>query len=170
MIESIWVDSDSLPKSLRPIILRLGLRINVPVIFVADRELPDVKQFIAEDTHRIRVESGDKTLKSIYKMIVVQSGENSADNYIVEHVNDNSFCITHDIPLASRLLEKNAFVIDDRGNTYTAENIKVKLMDRAVNTELRSWGVFAEQQSKQNQKSVKEFSDNLDREINKLLR
>lgn len=168
MISSIWVDSDSIPKSLRTIILRLGIRIDKPVYFVADRELADVKQFIAEDTHRVRTENEDKSLKSKISMVIVNTGENSADDYIVNNIDSGSFCITHDIPLASRLLEKNAFVIDDRGNTYTSDNIKAKLMDREVNSELRTWGVFAEQQKKQDRTSVKEFADNLDREINRL--
>lgn len=167
MIDSIYVDADSLPVSLRTIVLRLGTRIDVPVIFVADRSLPDVKQFIADDTHRVRVSENNPLLRSKTEMIVVTTGENSADNYIVDHATESSFCITHDIPLASRLLEKKATVIDDRGNTFNDDNIRIKLLDREVNSEMRSWGVFAEQQKKQ--KSNKDFADNLDKEIKKHL-
>jgi len=41
------------------------------------------------------------------------------------------------------------------------------LLDRNINSELRSWGVFADQQKKQNAQSVKSFADNLDKEIKK---
>lgn len=166
----IWVDSDSVPKNLRTIILKAAVRLSAAAYFVADRELPDVKQFIAEDTHRLRVAIGDNTIKSPVKMIVVQSGENSADDYIVENVLPSSLCITHDIPLADRLLKKKCIVIDDRGGQYTAEDIKSRLADRAVNAELRTWGVFAEAQKKQKPSDVKAFADKFDTVINRLMK
>lgn len=168
MVRDIWVDADSLPKDLRSIVIKLAVRLEVPLYFVADRNLPDVSGFIAQDTGRIRAESGDRTLKSNVKMVVVQSGENSADDYIVQQAGQGSLCITHDIPLAERLLEKNCTVIDDRGGSYTKENIKALLADRSVNAELRSWGVFAEQQSRHTKTGTKNFADNLDRTVTKM--
>lgn len=125
--------------------------------------------FICQDTGRLRSETGDRSLKSKIKMVVVQSGENSADDYMVLNAQEGSLCITHDIPLAERLLEKNCTVIDDRGGTYTQENIKALLADRSVNAELRSWGVFAEQQSRHTKTGTKNFADNLDRTVTKML-
>lgn len=166
----IWVDSDSVPKNLRTIILKAAVRINTAAYFVADRQLPDVKQFIADDTHRVRAESGDISLKSKIKMIVVQSGENSADDYIVQNALPGSLCITHDIPLASRLLETGCTVLDDRGGQYTQDDIQSRLSDRAVNAELRFWGVFAVAQKKQKPSDVKAFADLFDCIINRLLK
>ncbi|MCR4676919.1 MAG: DUF188 domain-containing protein, partial [Sphaerochaetaceae bacterium] len=143
MIRDIWVDADSLPKDLRPIVIRLSQRLEVPLYFVADRSLPDVAGFICTDTARVRKEQNDSTLKSNVKMITVKTGENSADDYMVDHAQENSLCVTHDIPLAARLLEKHCTVIDDRGGSYTEENIRSLLADRSVNAELRIWGVFA---------------------------
>ncbi|MCR5761130.1 MAG: DUF188 domain-containing protein [Sphaerochaetaceae bacterium] len=168
MLRDIWVDADSLPKDLRPVVIRLSQRLEVPLYFTADRSLPDVAGFICTDTDRIRKENNDSTLKSNVKMVVVKTGENSADNYIAEHAQEGSLCITHDIPLAARLLEKNCTVIDDRGGTYTSDNIKALLADRSVNAELRSWGVFSEQQSKHSKTSTKNFADNLDRTATKM--
>ena len=162
MIFEIWVDADSIPESLRKIILKAAVRLGTAAYFVADRELPDVKQFIAEDTHRIRVEKSDNNLKSAIKMITVPSGENSADNYIVQNIPETSLCVTHDIPLAARLLEKKCYVIDDRGGEYSSETIKTRLGDRLVNAELRSWGIFTDLQKKSTQKDVKMFADKLD--------
>ena len=54
MVLEIWVDSDSVPKNLRLILLRLGLRLNCPTFFVADRSLPDVVSFIKEHTTQLR--------------------------------------------------------------------------------------------------------------------
>lgn len=166
----IWVDADSVPKNIRPVILKAAVRINTAAYFVADRELADVKQFIADDTHRIRTENNDRSLKSSIHMVVVQSRQNSADDRIVENAPVSSLCITHDIPLAARLLEKGCRVINDRGDTYTSENIKSMLKDREVNSALREMGVFAEQQSKQGNSNLKLFSDNFDRTVTAMLK
>lgn len=163
-----WIDADSIPKSLRPIILKAAVRKNAAAVFVADRELKDVKQFIADDTFRVRQEAGDKSIKSKISMVVVTTGANSADDYIVENAQEGSLCITHDIPLASRLLEKGCIVIDDRGGTYNSDNIKALLKNREVNSTLREYGVFAEQQTKSSaSSSVKAFADNLDKTLSK---
>jgi len=169
----IWIDADSLPKNLRPIILRAGKRINCKVVFTADRTLSDVTQFIAEDTASLRQESGlegeeRKKIKSKISMVVVESGENSADDFMVFNAPVQSLCVTHDIPLASRLLEKGCVVIDDRGRDFTKENIRQLLSERAVNNELRSWGVFSEQQKKMNSSDTKAFADNFDRKLRTL--
>jgi len=166
----IWVDSDSIPNNLKPIILKAAVRINAAAVFVADRDLKDVRQFISEDTCRIRKENNDRSLKSKISMVVVQSGQDSADNYIVENSKEGSLCITHDIPLAARLLEKKCHVIDDRGMTYSPENINALLSERNVNSQLREMGVFASQQSKQGKENTKLFSDNFDRTLTLLLK
>lgn len=166
---TFFIDADSLPKSLRPIILKAAVRTGAAAYFVADRPLKDVQTFIADDTHRLRSATNDMTQKSKIQMIVVTSGQDSADNYIVENCLPGSLCITHDIPLAFRLLEKKCFVIDDRGGTYDEDNIKSLLKDRDVNSTLREYGIFAEQQSKVSElSSIKQFADNFDRLITKL--
>lgn len=170
MIFEIWVDSDSIPNNLKGIILKAAVRLGTAAVFVADRELPDVKQFIAEDTFRVRSENNDRSLKSKIRMIVVKTGANSADDYIVENAPEGSLCITHDIPLASRLLEKGCKVIDDRGLTFSSSNINSLLGDREVNSVLREMGVFAQQQTKQGKSNVKAFSDNFDRTISVMLK
>ena len=180
MIE-IWIDADSLPKNLRAIVLKAAQRTGCKTVFCADRSLPDVVDFIANDTARLRKElppqilnepdykTIKKNVKSGISMSVVQSGENSADDYIVENAVSNSLCITHDIPLASRLLEKGCTVIDDRGRNYTKDNIRMLLSERAVNNELRSWGVFSEQQKRLTSSDTKAFADNFDRQLRILL-
>lgn len=166
----IWVDADSIPKALRPIILRACVRTGAKAVFAADRSLADVVQFIADDTAQKRAASGlegedRRKIKSKISMCVVKTGENSADDFIVENASKEALCITHDIPLASRLLEKGCVVIDDRGRDYSKDNIRQLLSDRAVNNELRNWGVFAEQQKKMTGADTKAFADNLDRKI-----
>ena len=176
---NIWVDADSVPVKLRQMILKAASRTSAPCFFVADRELSDVKSFIAEDTFALREKARQagqpdaseiRRIKSRISMVVVAYGENSADDYIVEQASESSLCITHDIPLASRLLEKGCTVIDDRGSEYTASDIRARLGDRLVNQELRSWGVFSEQQAKMGQGVQKAFADNLDRTITRMMK
>ena len=176
---NIWVDADSVPVKLRQMILKAATRTSARCFFVADRELPDVKAYIAEDTFSLREKARQngqtdaveiRRIRSQISMVVVSSGENSADDYIVEQASPESLCITHDIPLASRLLEKGCTVIDDRGAEYTQDDIRARLGDRLVNQELRSWGVFSEQQAKMGQGVQKAFADNLDRTITRMTR
>ena len=175
----IWVDADSVPVKLRQMILKAASRISARCFFVADRELPDVKTYIADDTFALREKARQagqtdaaelRSIRSAISMVVVSSGENSADDYIVSQVSEASLCITHDIPLAARLLEKGCTVIDDRGSEYTAADIKARLGDRLVNQELRSWGVFSEQQTRMGQGVQKAFADRLDRTITRMMK
>lgn len=177
MLFEIWVDADSVPKGLRTIILRAAARLGLSCSFVADRSLPDVVQYIADDTFALRQKArGEgvcdpdviKAVRSRIRMVVVQSGSDSADDHIVQSAKPKSLCITHDIPLASRLLEKGCFVIDDRGSEYTSDDIRARLGDRLVNRELRSWGVFAEQQGRMDASNQKSFADNFDRMLTRL--
>ncbi len=173
----IWVDADSVPTNLRQIILRAAGRLDLACHFVADRELADVKRFAADDTFARRQkarEEGEadqerlRAIRSRVRMVVVPSGANSADDHVVENAKQGDLCITHDIPLASRLLDKGCTVIDDRGHEFTEDEIRVKLSERLVNQELRSWGVYAEQQSRMGSSNQKSFSDMLDRALTRL--
>ena len=178
MVFDIWVDADSVPKNLRQMILKASSRIGARCFFVADRELADVKSYIADDTFSLRQKAREngqtdtveiRKIRSTIAMIVVPSSENSADDYMVDNASEVSLGITHDIPLASRLLERGCTVIDDRGSEYTASDIKVRLGDRLVNQELRSWGVFSEQQGRMGQSVQKAFADSLDRTITRMM-
>ena len=173
----IWVDADSVPQDFRQIVLKAASRLKAACFFVADRSLPDVKRFIADDTYSLRQaaraagetdELSVRAIRSAVSMVVVESGADSADDYIVSNARPGSLCITHDIPLAARLLEKGCTVLDDRGGEYTAADIRSRLSDRLVNRELRSWGVFEQQQGRMGMQVRKAFADNLDRIITRL--
>lgn len=175
----LWIDADSIPKSLRSIILKAAVRTGLPTYFVADRELPDVRSFIQNDTCRLRQALKEKgvedrleirSCRSGIHMVVVESGQNSADDYMVQNSKPGSLCITHDIPLAARMLEKGCCAIDDRGESYTKDDIDARLGDRLVNQTLREMGVFAEQQSRMKGSSQKSFADNFDRTLASMLK
>ena len=173
----LYVDADSLPKTHREIIIRRILKDKLEAVFVADRPLSDVKAAIERDTAERRApyrgvldKEELKKIKSGISMVVVESGINSADDELVRIAISSSIAITHDIPLASRLLEKNLLVIDDRGREFSKDNIKELLSLREINSDFREMGVCYEKSARFTQKSVNEFSNSFDRVLQKLMR
>lgn len=166
---SLWIDSDSLPTKHRQIIIKRIIKEQINTCFVADRQLSDVLAAAEEDVVTKRKPLRDKLskeelrqIKSVLSMVVVNSGPDSADDYIVNNSNIGSFCITHDIPLAARLVEKGLTVIDDRGTTYTKENIKERLSIRDTMTTLREMGINTDKQTPFDQKTLNKFANSFD--------
>ena len=148
---SIWVDADSCPIPVKDIIFRFCKRLNLKLIFVANHQIPMPKS-------------------DLFQMIVCDATPDAADNYIVENALHNDIVITRDIPMASRLIEKNITTINDRGLLFTSENIKEKLSLRNFNKELYDNGIISEKTSTFSKKDVNNFANCFDREIQKKLK
>jgi uncharacterized protein YaiI (UPF0178 family) len=148
---SIWVDADSCPTPVRDIIIRFCKRLNLELIYVANHTIPMPKS-------------------DLFKMIVCDATPDAADNYVVENARKNDIVVTRDIPMASRLLEKEITTINDRGLLFTTENIKEKLSLRNFNKELYENGIISEKISTFSKKDVNNFANCFDREIQKKLR
>ena len=148
---SVWVDADSCPIPVKDIIFRFSKRLSLKLIFVANHQIPMPKS-------------------ELFKMIVCDATPDAADNYIVENALPNDIVITRDIPMASRLLDKNITTINDRGLLFTSENIKEKLSLRNFNKELYDNGILSEKTSTFSKKDVKNFANCFDREIQKKLK
>ncbi len=148
---TLWVDADSCPVGVRELIIRFTTRLNIKTNFVANRIIP--------------VPSS-----SLYSMIVSDNSADAADNYIVEHSVENDMAITRDVPLASRLVEKNIIVLSDRGKVYTKENIRESLSFRNFNLELIQSGVPELKTQSYSKKDLNTFANMLDRELQKRLR
>lgn len=175
----LYVDADSCPKNLRQIVLKAVMRHSIPSFFVADRVLKDVQAAYQAHTAELRNEArkeqglGEDALRSIKSpitMVVVEAGMDSADDWIVEHSQLPCFAITHDVPLASRLVEKGMVVLDDRGKTLTGENMAQRLSLRNAMTEFREMGIFAEKHEPMNGKQIKAFSDAFDTLLTSMLK
>ena len=106
----------------------------------------------------------------LFQMIVCDATPDAADNYIVENASQNDIVITRDIPMASRLIEKNITTINDRGLLFTTENIREKLSLRNFNKELYDNGILSEKTSTFSKKDVNNFANCFDREIQKKLK
>ena len=172
---SVYVDSDSLPAKQREILLRRLRKENCPSFFVADKDVKDVLKTIEEHTAELRRPlraTMDKEelreVKSPIKFVKVTSGANSADDYLVEIAEVPGLGITHDIPLAERMIEKGLLVMDDRGNEFNSSNIRERMSERAYMADFREMGLYVSAQKKFNSKDVENFSNTLDRLINKL--
>lgn len=71
---------------------------------------------------------------------VVGTRLDEADDWIAEQVQAHDIVITADIPLASRCLEKGAYVIGTTGKPFTENNIGDALATRELLSELRGAG------------------------------
>jgi uncharacterized protein YaiI (UPF0178 family) len=75
------------------------------------------------------------------KMITVGEGADVADDWIAEHITAADICVTADIPLASRCLEKGARALAHNGKLWTTDNIGSALAGREIGRHLRELGV-----------------------------
>ena len=73
----------------------------------------------------------------LFQLVVVAEGADAADDWIAEKITVEDICITSDIPLASRCLEKQAQVINPKGFLYTPDNIGNALASRALSQHIR---------------------------------
>ena len=135
----ILVDADSCPKQARELILRRSEKLGIKAIFAANREIPGLPTEICP------------------------AGDNAADDRIVELAQSGDLVVTRDIPLAKRLVEKSAMVIDDRGRVYTNENINQLLSLRNFMVGLADNGMEIERTANYGKKELKTFADSLDK-------
>jgi uncharacterized protein YaiI (UPF0178 family) len=147
----ILVDADSCPRPARELILRFSARTGVQTIFAANRPIPDI--------------SG-KT--AVMELCLPEEG--AADNRIAELAERGDLVITRDIPLAARLVEASIAVLDDRGRSYTRENIRERLSLRDFTVGLAESGQGVERINSYGKRELKHFADGLDRTLNRLLR
>jgi len=142
----IWIDADACPKAIKETVFKASARLNLPVVLVANsyQTIPH---------------------SDLVRLIIVDRGDDVADQYIVDHVEKNDLVITADIPLAARIVEKEAVAINPRGEIYTEENIGEILSMRNFMKELRDGGSLTGGPAAFSARDVQEFANSL----NKLL-
>lgn len=116
---AIFVDGDACPVKAE--IFRVAERYGLPVTVVGNSwlRLPD---------------------HPLFTMIVVPEGPDVADKRIVEMIGRGDICVTNDIPLAARCLEKAALVLRPDGRAFTEASIGDVLATRDLMTSLRETG------------------------------
>ena len=151
------------------------MRENIEAYFVADRDLPDVREAVRKHTIALRApfratlsNEEIRKIRSTVSMIVVEGGPNAADDRIVEMAEAPALCITHDIPLAERLIKKGIHVVDDRGNTLNEGNIRERMSVRETQKDFREMGIFNDKQKHFDERTIQLFANSFDRALQML--
>ncbi len=72
--------------------------------------------------------------------IIVGAGADIADDWIAEQIVAGDVVVTNDIPLAARILAKDAHAIAPYGRAFTEESIGLALAQRSLMEHIRSTG------------------------------
>lgn len=118
----IWIDADACPNGAKEILFRAAERTTTKLILVANTLI-------------------NTPPSRLISTVRVEKGFDSADNYIVQHIEVGDLVITADIPLAAEVIEKGGQVLNPRGELYTANDIKQRLSMRDMMEQLRAGGV-----------------------------
>lgn len=136
----LYIDGDAFPNMLKPIVLKAIEKRGIETLVFANKKIN-----IGKSSH--------------IKYFIVEQGADEADNKIVDEVQKGDLVITADIPLADRVIKKEAHAIDHRGTPYTQDNIKEYLAYRNLMEELRSAGEITKGPAPFNQKDVQKFAN-----------
>ncbi len=117
----IYIDGDACP--VKDEVYRVARRYELKVVVVSNASI-----FVPKS--------------ELIEMVVVRSGFDSADDWIVEHAEDGDIVVTSDIPLAERCLRKQARVLGPKGLAFTEETIGEAMATRALHDMLRQSGVM----------------------------
>lgn len=104
------------------------------------------------------------------EMKVVDQGPDEADNWIAENIEAHDICITTDIPLAHRCLQKQARVLGARGDEFTEDMIGEAMATRELLKQLREMGEVGGGPPPFEKRDRSQFLSNLDRIIQHIKR
>jgi hypothetical protein len=147
----IYVDADGFPRAAKAILVRAALRLRVPLIFVANKAVHHEPS-------------------PLISSILVSEGPDIADARITELAESGDLVVTADIPLADRVVSKDAFALNPHGILYTKDNIKERLAMRDLMSELRDGGLTTGGPSAFGKKDSRNFADQLDRFLTRRLK
>jgi uncharacterized protein YaiI (UPF0178 family) len=117
----LYVDADACP--VKQEIYKVAERHNLPVIVVANSfiNVPRVPSI---------------------RLQIVGEGLNVADDWIADHVTAKDIVVTNDIPLADRVVKKQALAIAPNGKLYDTNSIGMALATRNLMQDLRDQGAI----------------------------
>ncbi|CAN7347720.1 YaiI/YqxD family protein [Pseudomonas sp. LjRoot71] len=147
----VWIDADACPKAAKDQVVKFALKRRFEVLLVA----------------------GQAQIKPAYscvRLIVVPSGPDAADDYLVEYAMPGELVICSDVPLADRLIKKGVAALDPRGREFDERNMGDKLAVRNLFTELRELGQVGGGQPPYGERDKQAFANSLDRILTRLQR
>ena len=115
----IYVDADACP--VKDEILRVAARHGLKTYLVSDGGIrPDRNPLV--------------------ELVIIAQGADAADDWIAGQIQKTDICITNDIPLAARCLERGALAIKPNGEPFTENGIGMALANREIMQGLRESG------------------------------
>jgi uncharacterized protein YaiI (UPF0178 family) len=142
----IWIDGDACPNAIKDILFRAAQRTGISLTLIAN--------------HIVKVPPSRHI-----SFLRVASGFDVADNEIVKRLAPGDLVITGDIPLAAEIIENQGQALNPRGELYTRDNIKARLVMRDLMESLRSSGIESGGQAPLTHSDRKAFADQLDKLI-----
>ena len=115
----IYVDADACP--VKDEVLRVAARHGLKTRMVSDGGIRPQRDPMVE-------------------VVIVAQGADAADDWIAEHIAAADICVTNDIPLAARCLEKGAAALKPNGDEFTEAGIGMALANRELMQTLRETG------------------------------
>lgn len=145
----IWVDADACPGPVKEIVIRAALRLAIPTIFVANKDiaLPS---------------------NPLLTSIRVGKGADVVDAHIAEQALAGELAVTQDIPLAAQLVARGVVVLSLHGEVFTEDNVRERLSIRNFMHDLREEGVRTSGPAPYGQVQRNAFANALDRELTRL--
>lgn len=147
----VWIDADACPRAAKDQVVKFALKRRFEVVLVAGQALA-------------------KPAFSCVRLVVVPSGPDAADDYLVEHAQPGEVVICSDVPLADRLVKKGVAALDPRGREFDERNMADKLAVRNLFTELREQGQVGAGQAAYGERDKQAFANALDRILTRLSR
>jgi uncharacterized protein len=106
---------------------------------------------VKEETYKVAIRYGLQTFvisnsfmqipaSPLITRVIVAAGADAADDWLVEHVVAGDVVVTSDIPLAARVLAKEAHAIAPYGRPFTEDSIGLALAQRSLMEHIRSTG------------------------------
>ncbi|MBC2717004.1 MAG: YaiI/YqxD family protein [Desulfobacteraceae bacterium] len=145
----IYIDADACP--VKNEVFRVAQRYELDVILVSNTWMNTPK------SSRIQLQ-------------VVDGNFDAADDWIVDHAETDDIVISADIPLASRCLEKGAWVLGPKGRAFTKDNIGDIMATREIMSHLRDLGTMTGVPAPFQRKDRSRFLQSLDRMIQSIKR
>ncbi|WP_024790976.1 MULTISPECIES: YaiI/YqxD family protein [unclassified Lebetimonas] len=146
----ILIDADALPKAVKPIIYRAVNKNEIKTIVVSNKKISFEKSPFIE-------------------YIIVNEGIDKADDEIVSLCEKNDLVITADIPLADRIVKKDALALGHRGEIYDENSIQNFLSIRNLMAEIRQSGEITKGPKPFCKKDIQNFANSFSKLLYKLI-
>jgi uncharacterized protein YaiI (UPF0178 family) len=117
----IYVDADACP--VREEVLRVAERHGQAVVYVSNGGIRPSRHPLAT-------------------VVVVDSGADAADRWIAERIGPGDLCVTADVPLAARCVERGARALAPDGSPLTERTVGERLAMRDLMADLRAADPF----------------------------